>query len=230
MAKSGKSTGPTISSRGTDLLMALGLAGAVMLAYFNVLPFPVIFDDFVDIIANQSIKSIFPIAETLFPEEQEYINGAAGRPLVNFSYAINWAISGASLWSYRVVNIIIHFLCGLTLFAIIRRTLKTTAMKARYGTYASHLAFFIAFIWLLHPIQTSTITPAFRRPESMAGLFFLCTLYFSILGFFSDKRNFWHFLAAASFILGVSSKETAVAAPFVVLAWAYVFLRQKGAP
>ena len=46
--------------------------------------------------------------------------------MLNLSFAFNYAVSGADVWSYHVLNLAIHLAAGLTLFGIVRRTLTGT--------------------------------------------------------------------------------------------------------
>ena len=147
------------------------LAGAAILsagaiaAYGRTFSVPLLFDD-VDAIANN--PSIRHWSTAFSPP----INTTAGgRPILNLSLAINYAISGTAVWSYHVVNLAIHILAGLTLFGILRRTLAPRARPA-----ATPAAFSAALLWTLHPLQTESVTYVIQRAESLMGLFYLLTL------------------------------------------------------
>ena len=43
----------------------------------------------------------------------------AGRPLVSLTFAVNYALGGLDVRGYRLVNIAIHVICALLLFAIV---------------------------------------------------------------------------------------------------------------
>ena len=47
----------------------------------------------------------------------------ARRPLVNLSFAINYAMGGLNVAGYRVVNLALHLACALLIFGLVRRTL-----------------------------------------------------------------------------------------------------------
>ena len=46
------------------------------------------------------------------------------RPVVNFSYALDRAISGGSLLGYHLTNVLLHVLNVLLLFQVARRTVE----------------------------------------------------------------------------------------------------------
>jgi protein O-mannosyl-transferase len=93
------------------------LAG--ILSYSNSLSGPPLFDDHAALLDNQHIRTLQP-SSVLFPERE---NPLAGRPLVNLSFAVNYAIGGLDVRGYHVWNLAVHLLCGLIAFGLVRRTL-----------------------------------------------------------------------------------------------------------
>ena len=47
----------------------------------------------------------------------------AGRPVVNASFALNYALGGLNVFGYHLCNVAVHIACALILFGIVRRTL-----------------------------------------------------------------------------------------------------------
>jgi hypothetical protein len=45
----------------------------------------------------------------------------ATRPVVGLTLALSYRISGLSTWGYHLVNVLIHLLAGLCLWALVRR-------------------------------------------------------------------------------------------------------------
>src|SRR5688572_10437897 len=90
---------------------------AVWLAYANSLSSPFLFDDENSIVANASIRQI--VASFSPPRNTP----VAGRPLVNLSFALNYAAGGLDVRGYHVVNVAVHAAAALVLFGIVRRTL-----------------------------------------------------------------------------------------------------------
>ncbi len=141
-----------------------------------------IYDDMPAIVENPTIRQLWPVWKPLCPP----LGGKAvsGRPLLNLSLAINYAISGNEVWSYHAANLVIHVLAALTLFGILRRTLLLPTVRDRLGSaaVAVPLAAVIALLWALHPLQTESVTYITQRAESLMGLFYLLTLYCFIRG------------------------------------------------
>lgn len=102
---------------------------------------------------------------------------------------------------------------------------------------AAILAGIVAMIWLVHPLQTESITYIIQRAEAIMGLFYLATLYFAIRAMTSPRPIGWQFAAVLACALGMASKEVMATAPILVVlydrvfvspTWREVFARRKG--
>src|SRR5262245_2525872 len=98
---------------------AILLAGA--LTYANSLSGPFVFDDRATVLDNASIRDLRGIRAVLAPPTETPV---AGRPLVNTTFAINYAMDGLDVAGYHVVNIALHLLYASLVFAIVRRTMR----------------------------------------------------------------------------------------------------------
>jgi hypothetical protein len=168
----------------SDWLLLLGgalLAAGAIAAYSRTFSVPLLFDDIGAIGENRTIRHW----STAFWPSGNIT--ASGRPILNLSLAFNYAISGTAVWSYHVVNLAIHILAGVTLFGIVRRTLRLRsgqALRLRSGQAldgsgdgdAVLVGFSAALLWTLHPLQTEAVTYIVQRAESLMGLFYLLTL------------------------------------------------------
>ena len=200
---------------------ALIIAAVAMLAYANSLSCPFLYDDLVGIERNPSITSLWPPWNVLRPPPDTLMRG---RPTVNLTFAVNYAVSGLNVWSYHAANLLIHILAGLTLFGILRRTFLWPRLRTKYGRRITALALACALVWVVHPLQTQSVTYIKQRCESLMGLMFLLTLYCAIRGWQSRTPRRWHLLAAAAFIVGAGAKPTIVTAPFLVLLYDLCFV------
>ncbi len=195
-----------ISPRGIGALLVL----AVLLAYGNSVSAPFVFDDHLSITENAAIRQLWPLGTPLSPPSGNGLT-VEGRPILNLSLALNYAISGNSPWSYRVVNVAIHAAAALLLFGLIRRTLISLHLRP-----ATLIAGSAALLWAVHPLQTESVTYIIQRTESLAGLFYLATLYFSCRGRPA--------LSVAACALGMATKEVMVTAPLMVLLYDRTFV------
>ncbi len=197
------------------------ICAAGIAAYSNSFSCPFIFDDTSAIMTNRDIVNLWPLSRSMFGSDQTSI---AGRPLVAFSLAINFTLSGLKVWSYHALNLLIHIIGALALFGILRRTLLRPKFKENFGAHAVPLALVCALIWLVHPLQTESVTYVVQRCESLMGMFFLLTLYFAIRGWDAPRnRLLWHALAVVACACGMGSKEVMVGAPLLVLLYDALF-------
>lgn len=132
----------------------LVLAGAAV--YANSLSGVFIFDDQPSIVDNPTIRQIWPPWEALCPPRGG--ETVSGRPLLNVSLALNYAFGRLNVRGYHVANLAIHLLNGLLLFGILRRTLRLPPLRPYFGSMASGLAWAVALLWIVHPLQTESVT------------------------------------------------------------------------
>ncbi len=209
-----------------------------------------VFDDESSISKNPTIRQLWPIWPTLCPPRHG--ETVTGRPLLNLSLAINFAISGDKVWSYHAANLAIHILAALLLFGVLRQTFLLPVMRDRWGAAALPLASVIALLWAVHPLQTESVTYTVQRAESLVALFYLLTLYcfirgasvegsgvrgqglrkFSVFSFQFRRIHpsssilpsvAWYAGSVSMCLLGMATKEVMVSAPLIVLLYDRTF-------
>ena len=146
------------------------------------------------------------------------------RPVVQLSLALNYAVGGLDVCGYHLFNLVVHVLAGLTLYGIVRRTLVGERLRSRYAQPAAGLALAMAVLWLLHPLQTESVTYIIQRAESMMGLFYFLTLYCVIRGAEPADGRLWYPAAVLACALGMASKPVMVTAPLMILLYDRAFL------
>ena len=146
---------------------------------------------------------------------------------MNLSFALNYAFGGASVFGYHLVNLIIHVLAGWALFVLVRRTLMSPVLMARFGSNANPLALAISAIWSWHPVQTVSVTYLSQRAESLTALLYLLTLYCFLRaadGEGTGHGHFWLSLSALACLAGVATKEVMVTAPVATMLYDGTFI------
>ncbi|OIR03967.1 TPR repeat-containing protein YrrB [mine drainage metagenome] len=207
-----------------DLLAACAALCAAGVAVFsNSFSGPFIFDDLLSIPQNPTIRHL---VTALSPPGGGVT--VTGRPVLNLSFAINYALSGDQVWSYHALNLLIHLATGLLLFGIVRRTLARLEaggrVPATLAGRATSVAFASALLWIVHPLQTESVTYLVQRAESLMGLLYLLTLYAFIRGADARRSLPWYVLAVGACLLGMGAKEVMVSAPVLVLLYDRTFL------
>jgi Flp pilus assembly protein TadD len=221
--------------------VAVVIVAAILVAYHNTFAVPFVFDDTPAIVDNPTIRRLWPITSVLLPPHGEGVT-VEGRPVLNLTLAVNYAIAGTSVRSYHVFNLAVHALAALTLFGVVRRTLLLPRLRPRFGEGALSIAAFSALIWALHPLQTESVTYVIQRAEALVALFYLLTFYGFIRAVevtgahYSDvsdrviasgaKTRFtlWSVGAALACLIGMATKEVMVSAPLMVLLFDRAFV------
>src|SRR5262245_32342131 len=115
---------PEVSAADTwrrSAVVVIVLAGIA--AYCNTLSCPFIFDDHDAIRHNVYLRRLWPLTYSMNAPPESSV---AGRPIVSFTLALNYAFGGVRVRGYHIANLTIHLLAGLALFGIMRRTLNTS--------------------------------------------------------------------------------------------------------
>jgi tetratricopeptide (TPR) repeat protein len=203
-----------------------------VLTYANSLNGAFVLDDQSTIVDNRQIREWWSPASVLVPESDTAI---AGRPIVNLSFALNYAIGGTEVRGYHVGNILLHILCGLLAFGVIRRTLALPKLGARFGERGVDIAAAIALLWIVHPLNSEVVDYLTERTESLMALFYLLTLYAAIRAAEATTNaasarvsrqmsGRWQLIAVIACGLGMACKESMVTAPLMVLLYDRAFV------
>lgn len=204
---------------------AAALVLAVLVAWAPSLPAPFQLDDHASIVTNETLRG-GSLTDWLRPPS---IGGetVSGRPLLNLSFALNYAAGGLDPRGYRAVNLVLHLINAGLLFGLLRRTWErgAPALPGQARERALVLAFAVALLWAVHPLQTAAVTYVVQRAEVLAAGFILLALYGFVRGVARDHpRPGWLAVAVVATWLGAATKETAVIVPVLVLGYDRLFV------
>jgi protein O-mannosyl-transferase len=210
--------------------LAAFLVSAILLAiYWPGLHGAFFFDDGPSILQAEGVRlSTFSLASL----HEAWTSGGAGpsgRPIAQFSFAVNHYFGGFDPFAFKGTNLVIHFVSGFLVFCLARRLL----LAAKPATKPHHhliAAAVVATLWLLHPIQLLPVLHVVQRMTSLSALFLLAALLLHVRGREQGGRAgaavlmlAWAFLWPLSFL----SKETGALFPFFALAWELIVRRSS---
>jgi len=210
------------NERATQWLACLAIVLVTAFAYHNSFSGPFIFDDLNAIPNNSTIRNLWPIWPVITPMEGG--GTVCGRPILNLSFALNYALGGLNVWGYHLGNLLIHISAALAFFGFLRRTFLWEVLKGRFGRDSVALALAITLLWSLHPIQTASVTYIVQRAESLAGLFYLLSLYLFVRGLEPNANRAWLWAAVGTCAVGMGCKETVVSLPVMALIYDRTFV------
>ncbi|HVZ63872.1 MAG TPA: tetratricopeptide repeat protein [Lacunisphaera sp.] len=195
-----------------EAALALVLLVATLAAYAPSMRAPFVFDDFAAVTDNPTIRRLDDLGAVLSPPDDG--RAVTGRPFVNLTFALNHAISGEATWSYHLFNVGVHLLAALLLWRLLRRVLPDAT-----------LAWAMALLWTLHPLQTEAVSCIVQRTESLAGLLMLVTLFAFVRAVEAPRHaGRWLALAWAASFAGMATKEVVAVVPLLVFLYDRTFL------
>lgn len=195
-------------------MLAVALVTAVVVVYAGGVSNPFIFDDAGAIALNPQIRSLSPPVALAPPPETP----VGGRPLVNLSFALNYAAGGLDPFGYHVVNIALHALCALLLFGLVRRTVSLWHAQG-----ATLFGFAVALLWAVHPLNSEAVNYMTQRTELMMAVCYLLTMYAAMRVSADASGRRWLVVAVAACAAGMACKESMVSAPLVVVLFDRVY-------
>jgi protein O-mannosyl-transferase len=204
----------------TRVWRAVAIAAVILAAYSNSFRGPFVIDDQASVVQNPDIRALARLDRVLSPRPDSPV---AGRPLVNLTFAVDYALNGLEVPGYHVTNLAWHVACAWLLFGVVRRTLALASMPAAIAEEAPNLALAVALVWSVHPLTTEVVDYLSQRTESMMAFFLLLTLYAAIRSQASAGRG-WHGLAIVACLAGTVCKETIAVTPLLVALYDRVFL------
>ncbi|OVE76650.1 hypothetical protein BVX98_05005 [bacterium F11] len=177
--------------------------------WFSGLSHPYIYDDQWTIVKNESIHSVLPIHRFFLDSEtvaatDVNMHKTIYRPLPTLSFAIQNALSGLNPLSFRIWNVVGHFLGGILLLVFLRR----------WGNLKAFPCLLAVGIFWFHPVQVETVHWITQRSNIFCFLFSLLSLILLL-----DRKKGNHYLwgGLVSYGAALLSKEWAIVLPFLFL-------------
>jgi len=168
-------------------------------------------DDYPHILHNASIKIQQLDWSSLWAAANSTNSGPLGRPLALVTFALNYYITGLNPFYYKLVNVLLHLLTGIGVFYLIRRL----TVRFSSNQVAGNIAFVTALLWLIHPLNVSTVLYAVQRMTVLSALFTIWGMVAYCHGRdrLLDRNQHgwgWILLGLTTGGIGLFAKETAV--------------------
>jgi Flp pilus assembly protein TadD len=139
---------------------------------------------------------------------------------------VNWAAGGGAPWAFHLVNALLHAAATALIFLLAARFLPLSGALAT------------ALLFAVHPVHVEAVANVVGRAEVLAGLFTVAAALFyleygDLLQGHERTRTRRRLVGAAvlvSIFLGLASKESAFAAPGILLVVQWARSRTDGVP
>jgi len=176
----------------------------VIFAYWPSLSGNFIFDDLSLIKNNPYIQNLHSLSSYLAQEDgitakerNPHLHTGYYRPLLNFTYFLDFKLWGLNAQGFRLTNVLLHLICSLLIFQMLIY-LRIDIIPAFLGSV----------FFALHPTATETVSMIVCRNNLLATIF--CIISFMFYGGSLLNRKWLLHLSALFFGLGLLSKEIAV--------------------
>lgn len=160
-------------------------------------------------------------------------SGLFGRPLSMASLMLSGWLGGYVPFAFKFGNLLVHLLCGLAGWQVLRRVLARDSHLAAQADLAAAL---LAALWLLHPMNVSTVLYAVQRMAQVSTLFMLASLWVYLASRQALERGNGLRAVAGLFVLlpllvvaGLLGKENAAVTPALCLVFELAYFRHSRA-
>jgi tetratricopeptide (TPR) repeat protein len=190
------------------------------LFYLPSLTYPFQFDDIANISKKFYIRFDNPLARWWL----------GPRWLGDWINRLNYMIGRFEPFYYRIANLAIHLFTGLLIFYLIQTLCRRLTNHHFFRDNATFIGFVTAALFLLHPVQTQTVSYVIQaRIEGLAS-FFVILLVFCFVHASSAPQKFVRYLSLGFlFIFGLlawGTKEIVIITPLLFLLVDWFFIAQ----
>lgn len=183
-----------------------------------------IFDDNSNIALNTHLQFPDLTFENIWQASWSNNSGMLKRPVAMLSFAMNVYFNGMDPWSMKLVNLFIHLINAILVLLVMKMLINSIANLSKCKINSEVLVFFpyfIAIVWLLHPLNVTSVSYIVQRMNSLSSMFMLGALY-CYLGLRAEKLAslkgyILTTLMLALCLFGMFTKETALSLTLYVL-------------
>jgi len=151
------------------------------------------------------------------------------RPVACLTFALNHYLGGLNVFGYHLVNIFIHLLSSIFLFLFTYHTLNLPSLRTKYAPQSYFIALLATTLWAINPVQTQAVTYIVQRMASLAGMFYIMSMFFYLKARISEtgsKKIIFFILCFVSFVMALGSKENAAILPLSIFLYEIVILHE----
>src|SRR3989339_821412 len=209
------------------------------LVYLNALRNGFVWDDMVLIADNEGINKWGCFWENFvrdfFDTTDDTIEFKYGyyRPIISFSYMIDYAVWGLKPWGFHLSNIIFHTVSCILVYSIFN------------SLFNNHtISIITSLLFACHPIHTESVTWISGRTDIIAAMFFLSAFYLyqkaihslpinekncslnspEVLKLFLKHGKIFYVCSIILFALAMLCKEMVATLPFLIIAYTHFFV------
>lgn len=188
-----------------------------------------------NVVVENGLKN-FSNLSSLFRTDYFALSGEKTyRPVVTFSYFIDYSLYGLNSWGYHLTNTLLHAANGVLVYLfLILLTRHHNAKEHIHGVLQriSAPSLIISLLFLSNPILTEAVNAIAFREDLLAFFFYIAALnlYLFLRSNFDHGAIPSYFLYAIScllYFLALLSKEMAVTFPLIIYCYEWVYADRR---
>lgn len=201
------------------------------IAYSNTFDVPMHFDDIPYIAKDPIVRGDDFKAGPEDPLAPKLRLIFKSRPVVFYTFRLDYVMHGLDVRGYHAVNLIIHLVNAALVYAIVLMILKSPKNRGDFSDNALDMAaLFVAGLFALHPIETQAVTYITQRFASVAAMFSLLSMaaylkYRVMRDEFPASKRAFYAASIVSMCLAMLSKESAFTFPIIMLLAEIMFFK-----
>ena len=183
------------------------------------------FDDLPNLIHNKQLNLASINMESLEGAAFSSVSGVLRRPVSMLTFALNRHFFGLSPYSYKIINLIIHLINGIGIFLLtwlLLRGYRQFRHPDISDEAVNWLPMVVSGLWLVHPLNLTSVLYIVQRMTSLATLFTiagLCLYLYGRIRSLNGKHGL-HLILTGFLVCGglaVFSKESGALLPLYML-------------
>ncbi|HHT9107452.1 MAG TPA: tetratricopeptide repeat protein [Candidatus Wunengus sp. YC63] len=181
-----------------------------LIAFLNTLDNTFVYDDVFTITDNYFIRDWGNFSAFFTDDYFKYSGEVTFRPVVTFSYFIDYSLWHLNPAGFHLTNILLHAVSAVLVYLLV---------SAVSGS--STASFLTSILFALHPVLAETVNGISYREDILATIFFLGSILLFIQSAIRNPQSkihyyFLYILALFSYLLALCSKEMAITLPLIV--------------
>ena len=145
------------------------------------------------------------------------------RPVLYATFLMDRWLFGTDPTGYHILNLLLHLGSGFLLYLIVVRAVSDEN---------SRLPLWTALLFLIHPLQTETVTYISGRTSGLMAFLYLLALFLYINAsepnHIGNQHRMYLSGALIAGVLSIGSKETAATLPLALLLWDVLIRNLRG--
>lgn len=199
--------------------------------YSNTLNNGFVYDDENTIVKNILVKDFRNLPELFEMDYFAQSGENSYRPIVTFTYFLDYALYGLSPWGFHLTNLLLHAINGILLYIFAMLLIQQPMRSGNRSKYLfDNQPLLISLLFVTHPVLTEAVNAISFREDLLAFLFYIATLSIYIrlrTNIFIARKPLLYTVSCTLYFLALLSKEMALTLLLIVYIYEWIYAEKK---